>query len=106
MAKEDIGIVGKLRARYSWSNIPTSLSQQCFTNLEEKKSICGAAWAIKPVVGTTGKVWLQLVKVREWDNLDRVKTFSASLPNIWNGISVEAAPNDKILFFKELSVSY
>jgi hypothetical protein len=50
--------------------------------LKKKSPSVGAAWAIKPVVGTTGKVWLQPVaKVREeWDNLDRVKTFLLAFP--------------------------
>jgi hypothetical protein len=44
-----------------------------FHSLEEK-SICGAAWAIKPVVGLQGKVVTTKVR-EEWDNLDRIKTF-------------------------------
>jgi hypothetical protein len=47
----------------------------------KKSPSVGAAWAIKPVVGTTGKWLQQLVKVREeWDNLDRVKTSSVAFP--------------------------
>jgi hypothetical protein len=52
MAKEDISwIVGKLRARYSWSKFLLAKSTFSTTNLKDEKSV-GAAWAIKPVVGT------------------------------------------------------
>jgi hypothetical protein len=102
MAKEDIGIVGKLRGKVFLVKYSTSLSQLLMFLLVLKKSpSVGAAWAIKPVVGTTGKGGYN-----QWQKSEKSGTILIALnllvasPNIWDGISgfYEAAPNDKIFF--------
>jgi hypothetical protein len=95
MAKEDIGwdswetqgqgILGQI--------FPTSLSQlfNVTTNPKDENSpSVGAAWAIKPVVGTTGK-GVVTTSGEKSENSGTIlialkPSCSASFPNIWNGM--------------------